>query len=835
MADPPEPARKFMRLYPRVSEIQTQVHDYAANLSRESRPLFRVLPSRRRAFSIGDEPDFCRQRFINSDFARICRSKSVAKSRMASVSLADLERLDRISRMILAGDSQCYWLLSALLVQLKEDGYRPSNPSLFDKSISSLSSALATQTNVTSCLSEFITAKRRESYLSHSSFTLPESLKRDLLVAPGTDSLLSSAIENMKEGSLLSSTSSLASISKAAIKSKSQGGSSKYTSPLDAPRAGTLGFRKRAFSPYRRGSKRQGCGSFLFKRQGFSEVGAMSLSNRCLSLRWHIWSDEGAKPWVVEVLREGYRILFRRAPTLSGEPIPFSAYCPSSIRGKALEQEVESLLQKRAIALAPLPSLGYYSRLFVVMKAAGSWWPVIDLPLLNLKVLKTPFKMETIQSTLLSVRRGDWMVSIDLKDAYLQVPIHPDSRKYLRFMAFNKVYQFKVLCFRLSTAPQVFTRVMAPVSAILHTLGIRLRRYLDDWLIQASSREQVLLSLRTVLHLCNSLAIVVNWEKSQLVPTQRICYLGVLLDSVSFRASPAQKRVDKLLSIGYIFLSSVEQPGKSWLELLGVLSSLTQLVPGGRLRMRSFQFVLHRHWDRVDPDALVRWSPEIEQDLRWWLNRDRLELGVSLEQVSPQLDLWSDASDVGWGAHLGGQVVSGLWSHKEAHSSINQRELLAIFYALQHFLPLVRNTSVAVFADNMTALAYLKNQGGTRSAALNRTAQDLLRWTELHSVSLLPQFIMGRNNVLADALSRPNQILGSEWTLKLPVCSDRILTCRIKSIRSPAKVGLVVTDLITSPVVSWEGWETPPPPPAPQLCCNSLLNHRRGKTSLLLW
>ena len=35
---------------------------------------------------------------------------------------------------------------------------------------------------------------------------------------------------------------------------------------------------------------------------------------------------------------------------------------------------------------------------------------------------------------------------------------------------------------------------------------------------------------------------------------------------------------------------------------------------------------------------------------------------------------------------------------------------------------------------------------------------------------------------------------------------------RIKSICSPAKVGLVVIDLITSPVVSWRGWETPPPP-----------------------
>ena len=142
----------------------------------------------------------------------------------------------------------------------------------------------------------------------------------------------------------------------------------------------------------------------------------MPLSNR---------SDEGADPWVVEVLQERYRIPFRRVPTLSREPIPFSAYCPNSIRGKALEQEVESLLQKGAIELAPLPSLGYYSRLFVVMKASGSWRLVIDLSRLNLKVLKTPFQMETIQSTLLSVRRGDWMVFIDLKDAYWHTkPVH---------------------------------------------------------------------------------------------------------------------------------------------------------------------------------------------------------------------------------------------------------------------------------------------------------------------------------------------------------------------------------------------------------------------------
>ena len=168
----------------------------------------------------------------------------------------------------------------------------------------------------------------------------------------------------------------------------------------------------------------------------------------------------------------------------------------------------------------------------MVMKASGAWRPVIDLSTLNLGIQQTSFQMETLQSVLLSVRPGDWMVSLDLREAYLQVPMHLDSRKFLRFMGGGEVYQFKVLCFGLSTAPQVFTRVMAPVSAILHRIGVRLRRYLDDWLLQASSREQVLLALRPVLQLCRRLRIVVNWDRSQVIPTLQMVYLGVILDSL---------------------------------------------------------------------------------------------------------------------------------------------------------------------------------------------------------------------------------------------------------------------------------------------------------------
>ena len=172
-------------------------------------------------------------------------------------------------------------------------------------------------------------------------------------------------------------------------------------------------------------------------------------------------------PWVVEVLREGYVIPFHHTPPLSDTPISLGSYSPGSIRGRALET---ALQLKGAVEPAPC-SPGCYSRMFVVPKATGGWRPIIDLSILNHSVVKTRFHMETIQSVLRSVRRNDWMISIDLKDVYLQVPMHPRSHKFLRFIAGGQAWQFRVLCFGLTTAPQVFTRVMAPVSSLLHQLG----------------------------------------------------------------------------------------------------------------------------------------------------------------------------------------------------------------------------------------------------------------------------------------------------------------------------------------------------------------------------
>ena len=414
----------------------------------------------------------------------------------------------------------------------------------------------------------------------------------------------------------------------------------------------------------------------------------------------------------MEALRVGYRIPFDRPPPLSECPISLPAYSPHSIRGVALNQELQNLLRKGAVEPAP-QSPGFYSRLFLVKKASGSWRPIIDLSTLNHYVTSSRFHMETPRSVLNSIRPGDWMISLDLQDAYLQVPVHHDSRRFLRFVVDGKPFQFRVLCFGLTTTPQVFTRIMAPVSAILHRHGVRMLRYLDDWLILASSEIACLQSRDRLLAVCTELGIQVNLTKSSLVPSQSIVYLGMEILSLPFIARPTPTRADNLIRLIEEFLSTPSPPAFLWRRLLGHLSSLILLVPGGMIRMRLLQLCLKDQWDFLDDQFQVSWSPLCREDLLWWSRKVQLREGVSLSLPAPDISFFSDASDVGWGALVGEHHASGVWLPHQKALSINMRELLAVQLGLQAFEHLIVGMSVALFCDNTTTVAYLRRSGGT--------------------------------------------------------------------------------------------------------------------------
>ena len=188
--------------------------------------------------------------------------------------------------------------------------------------------------------------------------------------------------------------------------------------------------------------------------------------------------------------------------------------------------------------------------------------------------------------------------------------------------------------------------------------------------------------------------------------------------------------------------------------------------------MRSLQLALKRGWDFGDEEALVSWDDSSRDDLLWWFEEGRLEQGKSLELPIPDQMFWSDASDQGWGATFSDRYVSGSWEEHESLLSINMRELLAVEKGLLSLRPFLQEGPIAVFCDNTTAISYLRKQGGSLSASLNEVAQRVLRWCELENLVLCPQFVMGRSNVVADALSRPDQVLGSEWILHQDVFNE---------------------------------------------------------------
>ena len=136
---------------------------------------------------------------------------------------------------------------------------------------------------------------------------------------------------------------------------------------------------------------------------------------------------------VLNIITNGYVLPFISRPNLVRAPLIQSGY-------KALQKElaltscIQSLLSKNAIdRVENVKSLGFYSRLFLVPKPHQRWRPVIDLSRLNTFLLVERFKMATPESIRASLIPGEWMSSIDLSDTYLHIPIHPNSKKYLRF------------------------------------------------------------------------------------------------------------------------------------------------------------------------------------------------------------------------------------------------------------------------------------------------------------------------------------------------------------------------------------------------------------------
>ena len=484
--------------------------------------------------------------------------------------------------------------------------------------------------------------------------------------------------------------------------------------------------------------------------------------NQC----WQKWETLGSSPKVVNILREGYTLPFRFRPHLTRSLTVISNY-HNPTKQSFLIEALYQLINKNAVEPVDNPnSLGFYNRLFLVPKPNNRWRPILDLSTLNTFLNTGSFKMETPETIRTSLQVGEWVTSIDFKDAYFHIPIHSQSRKYMRFHLQGRSYQFKALPFGLSTAPMEFTVVAKEVKLMALQKGIRIHQYLDDWLVRASTLHTCLQHTQTLVTLCQELGWLVNKEKSELAPKQVFNFVGYQFDLKEGKVRPTEERWQALTDKIRSMMSDPVCPVRKFMSLIGLLTATEKQVHLGRLHMRPIQWHLKNNW-RV-PESLEKVIPvpkSLHPHLRWWLEESNVLLGQPLHPLKHALQIFTDASNEGWGAHLDDHTARGTWSLPESKFHINHLELKAVFLALKEFRTLVCNKTVLIATDNTTVVAYINKEGGMKSGSLCALLWRILSWCTRQQVTLRARHIPGRLNVIADKLSRLGQTIQTEWSL----------------------------------------------------------------------
>ena len=436
------------------------------------------------------------------------------------------------------------------------------------------------------------------------------------------------------------------------------------------------------------------------------------------------------------------------------------------VKAQCLSQEVTKLLDKQAITPVHPGSQndGFYSTYFLIPKKDGSLRPILDLRGLNVYLKVLPFRMLRPVDVVQTIVQGEWFTSIDLKDAYFHVPIHPEHRKYLRFAFQGQAYQFAVLPFGLSLAPRIFTRCMRAALTSLCLSGVKILPYLDDWLICAPSfREARQVTARVLSHI-EALGMSVNLEKSSLLPMQQTTFIGMSLDSVSMQARPTTQRVEKIHNLLRSFRLGAMVTVRKWLRLLGMLTSVSAVTPLGLLHLRPLQ----RWFNGLHMDPCLHRKVKVKVTrgcivyLRRWRDNAFLLHGVPLGSVPARREVvTTDASTQGWGAVWQKRSVQGVWCPRWRGRHINVLELRTVSLALKHFLPYLRGKHVLVRTDSTSVVFHVNHQGGTRSLESLREAQRLWTWAYPLFASMRAMYLPGRVNSVADYLSRQKLPLGS--------------------------------------------------------------------------
>lgn len=380
----------------------------------------------------------------------------------------------------------------------------------------------------------------------------------------------------------------------------------------------------------------------------------------------------------------------------------------------------------------------YSSPITLAQKKNGSWRLCMDFRHLNSKSDPDAYPLPRITTILDRLREATYVSSLDLKDGYWQIPMEEGSRKYTAFtVAGRGLYQWRVMPFGLHSAPATFQRALD--SVIGPELEPYAFAYLDDIIVIGKTLDDHLANLGEVLRRLRAANLKINPEKCEFFKRETK-YLGHVVSGQGIHTDP-----DKVAAIQ-------EMPAplclKELRRFLGVVSWYRRFISDFASLAHPLTYLLKKgkHW---------RWTEE--QQTVFELLKAKLTTApvLACPDFTKTFILQTDASDYGLGAVLTQELEDGerviayasrTLNGAEKNYSATEKECLAIVWGIRKMRPYLEGYRFRVITDHLS-LKWLNT--------IDNPTGRLARWAlELQQHNFTVQYRKGKNNVVADALSR---------------------------------------------------------------------------------
>lgn len=417
------------------------------------------------------------------------------------------------------------------------------------------------------------------------------------------------------------------------------------------------------------------------------------------------------------------------------KPIKQRYYPISPAVEKDLYAEIDRMLDLGVIEES---KSAWSSPVTLVKKSSGKVRLCLDARKVNSVTKKDAYPLPLIDALLMRLHDTKFISSLDLKDAFWQIPLAESSRDKTAFTVPRRpLYQFKVTPFGLCNSAQAMCRLM--VKVIPNELHENVFVYLDDLLIISATLKEHFGLLRRVAGLLKNAGLTINVEKSSFVMSE-IRYLGFIVGQDGLKTDP-----EKVVAFTNFPVPHNVKQTRRFLGMAGWYQRFVENYSGLAAPIT----------DCLKKGKFI-WTSEAQSSFN--LLKDKLAEAPNL--VNPCYDqpfyIRCDASTEGVGAVLfqinteGFEQPIAFMSQKlnkaQRNYSVTEQECLAVVLAVKKFRPYVEGHEFTVITDhaNLKWLMESKDLHGR-----------LARWSlKLQGFNFSIQHIKGKDNVVADTLSR---------------------------------------------------------------------------------